>query len=102
MFRISSELRRYSCRPVNSLKDRMRVLSSLQCVSFVIPFSEDTPIGLIQKIRPDVLVKGGDYINKEIVGAEFVRSYGGKIVITSYDADHSTSQIITSIGGKKR
>ena len=91
-----------SCRPVNSLKDRMRVLSSLQCVSFVIPFSEDTPIGLIQKIRPDVLVKGGDYINKEIVGAEFVRSYGGKIVITSYDADHSTSQIITSIGGKKR
>lgn len=86
-------------RPINALQDRLYVLSALKCVSFVVPFSEDTPINLIKRIRPDVLVKGGDYSDKEIVGADFVNSYGGRVEITGYYDNHSTSKIIARIGG---
>ena len=55
-------------RPVNSLDNRMKVLSALSCVDYIIPFSEDTPLDLIKLISPHVLVKGGDYSVEEIVG----------------------------------
>jgi len=86
-------------RPVNPLRDRMCVLSALNCVNFVVPFSEDTPLNLIKRIRPDVLVKGGDYAGKVVIGSEFVESYGGRVFLTGYDDGHSTTKIIAHIGG---
>lgn len=86
-------------RPINPLRDRMCVLSALNCVNFVVSFSEDTPIDLIKRIRPDVLVKGGDYAGKAVIGSEFVASYGGKVILTGYDDGHSTTRIIAQIGG---
>ncbi len=66
-------------RPFHCQADRIAVLSALSCVDLVIPFEEDTPLRLIQAIRPDVLVKGGDYREEEIVGSAFVRSCGGEV-----------------------
>ena len=67
-------------RPLVPLDARARLLASLFCVSAVVPFGEDTPENLIRLIRPDYLVKGEDYQESEIVGGEFVKSYGGEIV----------------------
>lgn len=64
-------------RPINNEDARAMVLAALQCVNYVILFEEETPLELIQKIRPDVLVKGGDYTLDTIVGAPFVLQYGG-------------------------
>lgn len=89
-------------RPVNPLRDRMCVLSALNCVSYVVPFSEDTPINIIRRIRPDFLVKGGDYAGKVVVGSEFVESYGGKVILAGYDGGHSTTKIIAHIGGAEK
>tara|TARA_Y100001935_G_C17311238_1_gene516451 strand:+ start:4892 stop:6274 length:1383 start_codon:yes stop_codon:yes gene_type:complete len=81
-------------RPINSLHDRMRVLSSLQVVDAVIAFKEKTPINLIKKIKPDVVTKGGDYKKEEVVGYEFLKTYGGIVKIVSLLAGKSTSSII--------
>lgn len=64
-------------RPINNVEDRLKLLSALECVDYVVVFEEDTPINLIEKIRPEVLVKGGDYEIETIVGYEFLKSYGG-------------------------
>ena len=63
-------------RPVKKLESRMAVLAGLSSVDAVIVFSEDTPLQLIKKVRPDVLVKGGDYTINQIVGADFVHELG--------------------------
>ncbi|MEN3034600.1 MAG: D-glycero-beta-D-manno-heptose 1-phosphate adenylyltransferase [Aquificaceae bacterium] len=84
-------------RPVIPLEMRAYVLSSHRAVDFVIPFEEDTPIKLIEAIRPDVLVKGKDWEGKEIVGKEFVLSYGGKVELISFRFSISTSLIISRI-----
>ena len=81
-------------RPINSLDDRMQVLSSLQVVDAVIAFKENTPINLIKKIKPDVITKGGDYKKEEVVGYEFLKTYGGEVKIVSLLAGKSTSSII--------
>lgn len=81
-------------RPVNSLSHRMTVLSALESVDWVIPFTEDTPERLISVIKPDVLVKGGDYKEDEIAGAKFVRKHGGEVKIIPFVNDCSTSRII--------
>lgn len=78
-----------SSRPIQSLEDRAAILSSLRTVDCVIPFSEDTPLRLIQKILPDILVKGGDYTLDQIVGAETVIENGGRVEIVSLIAGHS-------------
>ena len=86
-------------RPVNRLADRMRVLAALEAVDWVIPFSEDTPLRLIERIEPDVLAKGGDYRADEVVGHDCVTAHGGRVVIIDYLEGFSTSRLITAIRG---
>ena len=66
-------------RPINPLADRMAVLAALEAVSLVVPFDDDTPLALIHAVRPEHLVKGGDWPVEAIVGADFVRGYGGQV-----------------------
>lgn len=81
-------------RPINSLEDRMLLLSALTSVDYVIAFSDDTPLELINKVRPTVLVKGGDYKVEDIVGADEVIAYGGRVEIIDYVPGKSTTNII--------
>ncbi|MEZ5446867.1 MAG: bifunctional D-glycero-beta-D-manno-heptose-7-phosphate kinase/D-glycero-beta-D-manno-heptose 1-phosphate adenylyltransferase HldE [Gammaproteobacteria bacterium] len=81
-------------RPVNALDHRMEVLAALSAVDWVVPFAEDTPARLICEVRPDVLVKGGDYRPEQIAGGDCVRAYGGEVVIVDFIPGHSTSGII--------
>jgi D-beta-D-heptose 7-phosphate kinase/D-beta-D-heptose 1-phosphate adenosyltransferase len=81
-------------RPVQPMADRSLILSSLQAVDFVIVFDEATPIHLIQAIRPDVLVKGADYSKEEVVGAQFVESYGGRVHLAHLHHGHSTTNLL--------
>ena len=89
-------------RPVNKLEQRMRVLEGLAAVDWVVPFSEDTPEALLELVRPDVLVKGGDYAPDEVVGAEFVRSYGGDVRVLSEVEGYSTTKLVKLIGSGER
>lgn len=84
-------------RPINKLEDRAFALLSTKWVDFVVPFSEDTPEKIIRSIKPDVLVKGGDYSIEEIVGADFVMSYGGRVEIFPYVKGYSTTAIVDKI-----
>ena len=81
-------------RPVNNLDARMSVLAGLRSVSYVVPFSEDTPARLIDAVTPDVLVKGGDYEVSQIAGHEHVIAQGGKVVILDFVEGHSTTATI--------
>jgi rfaE bifunctional protein nucleotidyltransferase chain/domain len=84
-------------RPINKLLDRMIVLNSIKYVDYVVPFDEETPENLIKIIKPDVLTKGGDWNKKDVVGSDFVKSYGGKVAIIPYIKDKSTTNIIKKI-----
>jgi D-beta-D-heptose 7-phosphate kinase/D-beta-D-heptose 1-phosphate adenosyltransferase len=84
-------------RPINTLDRRMALLSALECVDWVVPFSEDTPERLICKVLPDVLVKGGDYKPEQIAGGECVRKNGGEVNVIEYIEGHSTTDIIKNI-----
>ena len=88
-------------RPINTLEDRMLVLNSLARVNLVIPFSQDTPEEIISSVNPDVLVKGGDYKEENIAGAESVRKSGGEVVIMPFDEGYSTSLILKKLKDKK-
>ncbi len=81
-------------RPVNPLADRMAVLAALESVSLVTWFDEDTPLGLILAIRPDVLVKGGDWKVADIVGASEVRGWGGAVHSIPFEHDRSTTALL--------
>ena len=85
-------------RPLNGVEDRMAVLSALQAVDYVLPFSEDTPAGLIETVAPDVLVKGGDYTVEQISGHEFVLGKGGDVIVLDFVPGHSTSGLIERLG----
>jgi len=74
---------------------RAIVLASLAMVDLVVLFGEDTPDSLIRQLRPDVLVKGADYKREDIIGADFVSSYGGEIVLADLVPDRSTSDLIS-------
>lgn len=84
-------------RPINHQQERMFQMASLLCTDAVCLFEEDTPEELIKTIRPDVLVKGGDYTLENIVGADFVQSYGGTVSIIPFVEGYSTSATIASI-----
>lgn len=84
-------------RPVNNLHSRMAILSSLIMVDGVVAFEEDTPIELIKLIRPDVLIKGGDYTLDTIVGSKEVLASGGKVKIIPIKEGFSTTSLITKI-----
>jgi D-beta-D-heptose 7-phosphate kinase/D-beta-D-heptose 1-phosphate adenosyltransferase len=81
-------------RPVNSFDDRCMVIASLYSVDAVIGFSDPTPLELIKKIKPDYLVKGGDYKEDEIVGADIVKANGGHVVVIPFLPDYSTTNLI--------
>ncbi len=82
-------------RPVQGADDRAAVLASLSDVDLVVLFEEDTPLKLIEAIRPSVLIKGADYRAEGVVGAELVRSYGGRIELAPVLPGHSTTATIT-------
>ena len=84
-------------RPINSIESRMSVLAGLRSVSYVVPFSEDTPARLIEAISPDVLVKGGDYAISEIAGHEHVLKSGGEVIILEFVEGFSTTATIKRI-----
>jgi D-beta-D-heptose 7-phosphate kinase / D-beta-D-heptose 1-phosphate adenosyltransferase len=84
-------------RPVNSVTDRIEVLAGLQAVDYVVVFDEATPLALIQELRPDVLVKGADYRKHEVVGAEFVESYGGRVHLAPFRPGHSTTGLLEKL-----
>ncbi|MEO1594804.1 MAG: bifunctional D-glycero-beta-D-manno-heptose-7-phosphate kinase/D-glycero-beta-D-manno-heptose 1-phosphate adenylyltransferase HldE [Pseudomonadota bacterium] len=81
-------------RPINSLEDRMLVLSGLAAVDWVVPFSEDTPAALIGHVLPDVLVKGGDYAVADIAGGEAVIANGGEVRVLAFRPGRSSTNII--------
>lgn len=80
-------------RPINAQEARVEVLAGLRDTDAVIVFDEATPLSLIRTIRPDVIVKGSDYTESEVVGAEFVAAYGGTVRLAPYLAGHSTTRI---------
>lgn len=84
-------------RPVNKEQDRKFVLENLKAVDDVIIFTEDTPLNLISKIIPDVLVKGGDWKEDQIVGSDIVKQNGGKVFSLKFINDYSTTGIIEKI-----
>lgn len=85
-------------RPVNGFNDRAEVLSALACVDFIVGFDEDTPASVIEAIKPQVLVKGGDYTIDTVVGAESVLARGGKVITIPLLEGRSTSAIIQKVG----
>lgn len=84
-------------RPINNALSRAEVLSGLTAVDAVVVFEEDTPLTLIERLHPDVLVKGGDYTVESIVGADLLQSYGGKVVVVDLLAGHSTTRIVDGL-----
>lgn len=84
-------------RPVNDEQARSIVMASLLMVDAVVLFEEDTPLELIKAVMPDVLVKGGDYTEEQIVGAKEVKAHGGKVVINPIVEGFSTTGIIGKI-----
>ena len=87
-------------RPIIPLEQRAYILSNLCAVDYVVPFEEDTPYNLIKEIKPDLLVKGGDWDIERIVGRDIVESYGGKVLTVPFKFDISTTKIVEEI--KKR
>ncbi len=81
-------------RPVQSEASRAAVLGSLASVDLVVLFDEDTPVALIEALRPDVLVKGADYALDEVVGGDFVQSYGGRVLLAKLLDGHSTTSTL--------
>jgi D-beta-D-heptose 7-phosphate kinase/D-beta-D-heptose 1-phosphate adenosyltransferase len=86
-------------RPVRSEAERAYVLAAFEMVDCVVLFEQDTPLELIERLRPDVLVKGGDYREETIVGASQVRAWGGSVVVVPLTAGQSTTNIIRALRG---
>jgi D-beta-D-heptose 7-phosphate kinase/D-beta-D-heptose 1-phosphate adenosyltransferase len=86
-------------RPVQSEAARAAVLAGLADVDLVLAFDEDTPLETIRALAPDVLVKGADYADKEVVGADLVRARGGEVILADLTPGQSTSAIVARIGG---
>lgn len=88
-------------RPVRNEQDRALVLAALAMVDAVVIFDQDTPLELIRALRPDVLVKGGDYTEATVVGAPEVRAHGGRVVIVPLVAGQSTTAIVEKLHGHR-
>jgi D-beta-D-heptose 7-phosphate kinase/D-beta-D-heptose 1-phosphate adenosyltransferase len=84
-------------RPVIHEKDRARVLAALEAIDAVILFDEDTPLDLINAIHPDVIIKGSDYTEDQVVGGAEVKSWGGKVALIPIVPGRSTSSIIEKL-----
>jgi len=84
-------------RPIFPLEERMEVLEAITDIDYIVPFSEETPKEIISSLLPDVLVKGGDWKPKEVVGRKDVEQAGGKVVTIPYLSHHSSTDIIQRI-----
>ncbi len=74
------------------------MLAALEAVDYVTVFDEATPLELVRALRPDVLVKGADYRREEVVGADFVESYGGRLHLAGLREGHSTTRLLQRLG----
>src|SRR5262249_54225750 len=81
-------------RPIQDVHARAEVLAALEAVDLVVVFEQDTPLELIKRIRPKILVKGGDYRPEEVVGRDFVEGDGGEVILVDLVPGHSTSAIV--------
>ncbi len=88
-------------RPIQNQQDRAEILKSLKSVDETVIFREDTPQNLIEQIKPDILVKGGDWSVDQIVGGHFVQSYGGQVCSLTFIDGKSTTKIIEKANLKK-
>lgn len=95
-------LNKGSDRPFNPLSDRLAVLAALEVVDLVVAFEEDTPMELIGAVKPDHLVKGGDWSPENIVGADFVRTSGGEVHAIPIEFNRSTTDLIERIRSNLR
>ncbi|MGC8739845.1 MAG: D-glycero-beta-D-manno-heptose 1-phosphate adenylyltransferase [Candidatus Sumerlaeaceae bacterium] len=84
-------------RPILSLAERARILAALEMVDYLTAFAEDTPMEILQVLRPDVLVKGGDYTPDQVVGRDLVESYGGVCRTLAFAPGYSTTSVIERI-----
>jgi rfaE bifunctional protein nucleotidyltransferase chain/domain len=87
-------------RPIVPEGERARLLAALACVDCVVLFDEETPLGLIERLRPDVLVKGADYTRAAIVGADRVEAWGGRVVRVPLVPGVSTTALLARLRGK--
>jgi rfaE bifunctional protein nucleotidyltransferase chain/domain len=82
-------------RPIFPLGERIEILEAIETIDFIIPFSEDTPLQLIQNLyRIDILIKGKDYLPSQVVGRKEIESSGGKLILFPYKSQYSTTAII--------
>lgn len=88
-------------RPVRNAAERALVLAALECVDLVVVFPEDTPLELVKVLKPDVIVKGGDYTEDTIVGASEVKGWGGRVVVVPLTPGQSTTAIIRKLSEAK-
>jgi rfaE bifunctional protein nucleotidyltransferase chain/domain len=86
-------------RPLVRLRDRCEVMAALEMVDFVTTFTADTPLALIERLQPDVLVKGGDWTSDRIVGADAVRARGGTVRSLPFARGYSTSRLLGRMRG---
>lgn len=84
-------------RPILTEHERAHLLAALDCVDYVVLFGEDTPIPLLERLRPDVLVKGADYRLDQVVGRELVESYGGRVARVPVVQGLSTTEIVDRV-----
>lgn len=89
-------------RPVRNEAERAYVLAALEAVDCVVLFAEDTPLELVLEIKPDVIVKGGDYNESTIVGAREVVAWGGEVVVIPLTPGQSTTSIIEKLSDRKK
>jgi D-beta-D-heptose 7-phosphate kinase/D-beta-D-heptose 1-phosphate adenosyltransferase len=87
-------------RPVQNEGSRAEVLAALEAVDLVVLFEEDTPIRLITEIKPNVLVKGGDYTRETVVGHEIVEAHGGTVMLVDILQGHSTTSLVNRARGE--
>lgn len=88
-------------RPVNSCEDRMAVLAALESVSLVVCFDEDTALGVVEQVRPQVYVKGGDYDMGAIPEGRAVQAYGGRLVAIPFEHARSTTALLNKVRGER-
>lgn len=88
-------------RPVNNESDRAFVIDNLKAVDDVLIFNEDTPYEIIKEIIPDLLVKGGDWKEEEIVGSDIVKNHGGHVISLQFVNNYSTSNLLKKISSGK-
>jgi D-beta-D-heptose 7-phosphate kinase/D-beta-D-heptose 1-phosphate adenosyltransferase len=89
-------------RPIQGEQARAEVLAGLEAVDLVVIFEEDTPLELIRRVKPTVLVKGGDYKPEQVVGREVVRAQGGEVIVVDLVEGFSTTRIVEKSRGRKK